>query len=267
MPRHQTIDDFIKESHTQSKYVQQPLKNVIALNYRLVIHPIFDNDLNPFSYNGTVFITIISHKSNVKTIELDANDLDIDTQKVVLTRNASVSTKMSTETTVANRLKRDTEEDTSTTTSATDEEPIAKFDGTESTSTEGTPNEATESAANEPTSTKNVYEFLELTTGIDATSDESNENSNSTGETLTSTTQKIDSGKHKPSNIIKEVYTDMLIKKTAFDKKRGKIIITLGLKLLKGSEYILRVDFRGNMTTTGPGLVYTNYKDDAEKDK
>lgn len=192
------------------------------------------------------------------TLELDSNDLEIDVGKVFLNRKTPSQSKEPEETN-GNRSKRDVADEDVTTTEGSNAE------ATPPTPTGEEATEAPELVPGETTPSKNEYELLELTTGIDAISEDSEENPNITGETLTSTTSKVDPPTID-TDVKNDLYTEMLIKKVVVDEKRAKIIISLGLRLLKGSEYILRVNFKGNLTKTGRGLIYTTYKDDG-KDK
>lgn len=174
------------------------------------------------------------------TIELDAQNLLVDTNRILLNRkmpNVSNGTQSHT----VKRSKRyvDSTEDGLDMTSSSSSDP------------------------NGITTTKSDYEFLELTTGFDEVGQESEENTNNTSETLTSTTSKaVLEHLSIHDDVKKDLYTEILIKRVLIDKHRHKVIINLGLRLLPGLEYILRVNFSANMTTSGYGLLYSKYEDD-----
>lgn len=209
-----------------------------------------------------MYITFAPLELNIKTLELDSKDLEVDISKVFLNRKFPNATKGAEEA-KGSRSKRDLTTDDITTTESSNAELL------ELTSTIGTVTDITEPnnpTHGETTVSQNEYEFLELTTGVDAISEDSAENPNVTGETLTSTTSKVDPAPID-TDLKNDLYTEMLIKKVVVDEGRSKIIISLGLRLLKGSEYILRLNFKGNLTKSGYGLIYTSYKDDAGKEK
>lgn len=266
MPHIKTIQSYINEPVRIQTPIRPPLKNVIPSNYRLLIHPVFSEGEPPFSFNGSVYITLSPVTENVLTIELDSNNLTIDVSNVILNRRVKSTENVTNQET--RRVKRDVEQSTEPL-SPTTETNVIETEHPTATPSLGPSEEVTES--NIPTelpANKNEYEFLELTTGIDATSQESEEMLNSTVEILSTTTSKADLVELPvDENFKKELHTEMLIKKVVVDEQRKKIIISLGLRLMKGLEYVLRVDFLGNMATAAGGLIYTSYKNSAGNER
>lgn len=65
------------------KYAKIP-KYIIPKQFHLVLHPRFDEaisnttkDLEPFSYSGFIYVTVVSKKSSNKRIELNSKNLKI----------------------------------------------------------------------------------------------------------------------------------------------------------------------------------------------
>lgn len=199
------------------------------------------------------------------TIELDAKNLHIDTSKVflnrkILNKNNDTKTEESEKRTKRNAFADEFDSSSPTGDGVLETSSLAVDIRNVSYS-------VSESSTMETTSHKSEYEFLELTTGLDGIAvDESEEITNHTGETLTTPRiNQVEFSVH--SDVRKNLYTEMLIKKIFVDKKRHKIIISLSLRLFENTEYILRLDFVGNMTKSGAGLIYTSYKDDAGNEK
>lgn len=200
------------------------------------------------------------------TIELDAKNLHIDTSKVFLNRKVASTQNESKTEENEKRTKRSALADALDSSSPPGDGSL-EVSTSSGSDIPSVSSGVSESSATETTSHKNEYEFLELTTGLDGIAvDESEELANHTGETLTTPKiNEIEFSVH--SDVRKDLYTEMLIKKISRDEKRHKIIISLGLRLFAGIEYILRLDFAGNLTTSGAGLIYTSYRDDAGNEK
>lgn len=65
------------------KYAKIP-KYIIPKQFHLVLHPRFDEaksnttrDLEPFSYSGFIYVTVVSKKNSNKRIELNAKNLKV----------------------------------------------------------------------------------------------------------------------------------------------------------------------------------------------
>lgn len=65
------------------KYAKIP-KYIIPKQFHLVLHPRFDeaksnttNDLEPFTYSGYIYVTVVSKKNSNKRIELNAKNLKV----------------------------------------------------------------------------------------------------------------------------------------------------------------------------------------------
>ncbi|XP_055615513.1 aminopeptidase N-like [Toxorhynchites rutilus septentrionalis] len=82
-----TLEDFLNHrAYLIDKRSRIP-KHVIPKHYRLFIHPIFNETLNPFSYNGIVWITVTSKKHNNKRIELNVKNLNIKLDDVAVLKS------------------------------------------------------------------------------------------------------------------------------------------------------------------------------------
>lgn len=241
MPHTKTLNEYV--TYTPNARVQSKAhQNLLPSNYRIIIHPVFEDHLRPYTYNGTMYITFAATQSNIMEIELDVHDMDIDINKIFLNRKLSRKSN-ETVTQARKRPKRTVE--------------------SEDNYSEDTTKSSESAASIETTTTKNEYEFLELTTGFDVDSHDSDENANSDGETLTSTTtESVLDHINTHDDIRKSLHTEILIRNIAVDKKRQKVVIKLGLRLLMGLEYILQVNFYSAMRTSGYGLIYSKYGDE-----
>lgn len=187
---------------------------------------------------------------------LDANDLEIDTSRIFVNRKFP-------------RAENKTESDRNETSSDLKARPKRSIDSTSDDSNATTKTSDEIEVDDDVSTIKTEYEFLELTTGIEAIVQESEENTNTMAETMTSTTTTVSTTTESilesvssKDDVKKDLYTDILIRSVTVDKKRGKVIIKLGLRLLIGLEYILRVRFSGRIKSHGHGLIHSKYDDD-----
>lgn len=79
------------------KYAKIP-KYIIPKQFHLVLHPRFDEpisnttkDLEPFTYTGFIFVTVVSKKNSNKRIELNAKNLKITPEDVSVYRSLTWS--------------------------------------------------------------------------------------------------------------------------------------------------------------------------------
>lgn len=78
---------------TLEKYAKIP-KYIIPKQFHLVLHPRFDEAvsnttkyLDPFTYTGYIYVTVVSKKNNNKRIELNAKNLKIVSDDVQVYRS------------------------------------------------------------------------------------------------------------------------------------------------------------------------------------
>lgn len=56
-------------------------------------------------------------------------------------------------------------------------------------------------------------------------------------------------------------YTEVLVKNAYLNAAEGIVFISLGIHLQEASDYVIQVEFSGNMTSIDNGFLYSEYKD------
>lgn len=83
-----TLEEFAKKPSPFIDKGDLISKSLQPKHYRLIIHPIFEDQHHPFTFNGTVWIVLTAKKgNNLRKIELNVKELQINDEDVDVYRS------------------------------------------------------------------------------------------------------------------------------------------------------------------------------------
>lgn len=259
-----SLDEFVQNIEEDNEHSTRDI--ITPKHYRLIINPTVNDSENQFSFNGNVWITITANDDNTKTIELDAQNLDIRAEDVSVYRSRILSDlNFQSENYRDKRSAQLIEDDVSVENDQFDML-MNSTEWIDSNVTTGVEKESQEVAEeveenNAATTTDvNDTQSVEGTELIEDTSepsvDEDVEYDNVT--TAWDGLFQNDSMLMEPNP---DDQTELQIDGIRFNAERKKLTITLSSALRKGHYYIVKIFFGGNMTGDY-GLVHKSYDGD-----
>lgn len=283
-----TLEDFLNHRpYIIDKRVRTP-KHIIPKHYCLYIAPIFNETKKPFSYNGIVWITILSKRHNTKRIEVNIKELDIKPSDVSVYRSLKLTSldfdddpewdsKEILKNSVTRRSKRETEEaeevgEELELDEENEENPEVQEEPAVAEVQESPPDNA-EEAAEEP-----QVETLETHSASEAEAEEEVINnaaeiipeeeiivsSTSEPESASTSTKRPRTNRYHHINLEKDEFIPIKVTDVEHDEANERLFIYLGTEMKKDIYYIVRINFSGNMTHDR-GLYFTTYEDTANE--
>lgn len=237
----------------------------------MIFNPILNESLNQFSFTGNVWITVTPNENLIRTIELDAKNLDIRVDDVTVYRSRILS-----DSNFQFPIDRDersaqlVEDDASAEDNQSD---ILMSNSTEWIDSNATNTSAERESQELPVGDDGIN--LEIATteiiATDVTTElEPETPSEPTEESVTEFIDDTDTmwdGLFQNDSMLVEPnlddQTNLQIDGIRFDANRQKLIITLNSGLRKGHYYIIKVFFSGNVTDDN-GFVYQSYDGTSE---
>lgn len=277
-----TLEDFLNHRpYIIDKRVRTP-KHIIPKHYCLYIAPIFNETKNPFSYNGIVWITILSKRHNTKRIEVNIKELDIKPSDVSVYRSLKLTSldfdddpewdsKEILKNSVTRRSKRETEEAEEVGEESEDEEESTETvtesdeeleDPVVAEVQEPPPDDA-EEAEEEPQAeteeeTNNAAEIIPEDEEVIVSS------STSEPESASTSTKRPRTNRYHHINLEKDEFIPIKVTDVEHDEANERLFIYLGTEMKKDIYYIVKINFTGNMTHDR-GLYFTTYEDNANE--
>lgn len=277
----QTIEEFIENIPEPSAFATSDA--VTPKHYRLILNPILNGTQNQLTFNGNVWITVTPNADNVRTIELDVQNLDIRGDDVSVYRSrilsqssfrmknerAERSAKLieddaSSEDDHSDMLMNSSESVDSSSISPTNDKVLAELTGEVEDNLTTVPTDPLE----EVSSTEGIQSITDATDASSPLPEYSTDDPSLT--TATEPTIDVDptwDGLSRNDTMIRERnpddQTQLEVDSIQLDTERQKLIITLSLELRRGHYYIVKVFFSGNVTSDY-GLVYKSFDDGVE---
>lgn len=283
-----TLEDFLNHRpYIIDKRVRTP-KHIIPKHYCLYIAPIFNETKKPFSYDGIVWITILSKRHNTKRIEVNIKELDIKPSDVSVYRSLKLTSldfdddpewdsKEILKNSVTRRSKRETEEaeevgeeigldDES---EETGQEPLDVVEEPVVAEVQDAPQDNAQEVAEDP-----QVETLDSQSASDAEpednaaeiipEDEVITSSTSEPEFSSTSTKRPRTNRYHHINLEKDEFIPIKVTDVEHDEANERLFIYLGTEMKKDIYYIVRINFSGNMTHDR-GLYFTTYEDTANE--
>lgn len=266
-----TLENFLNHRpYIIDKRIRTP-KHIIPKHYCLYIAPIFNETNKPFSYNGIVWITVLSKRHNTKRIEVNVKELKIKPSDVSVYRSLKLTnldfdddpewdSKEIAKNTVTRRTKRDT----------TEEVELAEENGEEMQDEDDVTEEETHidnQTVIEPPPEKVVEAQEEETEdanndAAEVVPEEDTIFSSSTVEPefSSTSTKRPRTNRYHHINLSKDEFIPIKITDVEIDEANERLFIYLGTEMKKDIYYIVKMEFSGNMTHDR-GLYFTTYED------
>lgn len=280
------MDDFLNHRpYIVDKRVRTP-KHIIPKHYCLYISPIFNETKKPFSYNGIVWITVVSKRPNTKRIEVNVKELEVNKTNVSVYRSLTLTNLdfdddpewNSKETSKSTPSRRTTRDAVSPSKSdevmndageeEIDEEEVETTDHEENVDGEAEVEDEVEVIDQEEDAADEILDVnhanLEENSSTTTASSVSEEMSSTTQEPATGTvssTKRPRADRYRHINLKKkDNFKQIKIEEVEMDEANERLFIDLSTEMKKDAYYIVEIHFSGNMTHDR-GLYFTTYED------
>uniref|UniRef100_A0A336KLP7 CSON013121 protein n=1 Tax=Culicoides sonorensis TaxID=179676 RepID=A0A336KLP7_CULSO len=279
-----TLEDFLNHRpYIIDKRVRTP-KHIIPKHYCLYIAPIFNETTKPFSYNGIVWITILSKRHNTKRIEVNIKELDIKPSDVSVYRSLKLTSldfdddpewdsKEIQKNSVTRRSKRETEEvgemgdgdgENETTVPVTTENVVVADNQNTPPNNAEEQNEEPQVEIIDVQSEADEEETINNAAEIIPDEDTIISSSTSEPESASTSTKRPRTNRYHHINLEKDEFIPIKVTDVEHDEANERLFIYLGTEMKKDIYYIVRINFSGNMTHDR-GLYFTTYEDTANE--
>lgn len=280
-----TLAEYLDRTITDNKPMTRAKQiKFIPKNYHLFMHPLFNDTENPFSFTGTVWITFTPTIDHLKTIELDADGLDIDVEQISVYRSHVLSLRDFPPSTFnqiydSKRVKRDDSDyydnppEISIKIQTTTTPPQIYFTDIED---EDDDDESRFYMSNKYTnlddndieigSTNPVAESSERNETIIAVTDLTETSTSEINDeefdddSINTTTAGNTPYEHYFQNFFINETSEMKVVNVETNLAKMKIFVQLEKELVHDNIYIIRINFGGNMFKGQHGLSYAEYE-------
>ncbi|XP_037027634.1 aminopeptidase Ey-like [Bradysia coprophila] len=275
-----SIEEFIENSQDENYEISQ--ETIAPKHYRLIFNSMLNESLNQFSFTGNVWITITPNHDHIRTIELDAKNLDIRADDVTVYRSRILSDSNFQLTNDRDERSAQLVEDDA---SVEDDQSDLLMSNSTEWIDSNTPDTSAEKESQELPGEDKGNDIDTTTTELNETGSEdettkfevksSSEQPEPSVPSEPSVTEFVEyndtntmwDGLFQNDSMLREPNPDdqthLQIDGIRFDAVRQKLIITLNTALRRGHYYIVKVFFSGNMTNDY-GLVYKSYDGTSE---
>lgn len=277
-----TLEDFLNHRpYIIDKRVRTP-KHIIPKHYCLYLAPIFNETKKPFSYNGIVWITILSKRHNTKRIEVNIKELDIKPSDVSVYRSLKLTSldfdddpewdsKEILKNSVTRRSKRETEEadevgEEDEQEQETSEQPVvAEVQETPPDNAQEAAEEVVETHSHSAAEAEEADDEEDINNAAEVIPDEEVVvSSTSEPESASTSTKRPRTNRYHHINLEKDEFIPIKVTDVEHDEANERLFIYLGTEMKKDIYYIVRINFSGNMTHDR-GLYFTTYEDTANE--
>lgn len=229
-----TLNNFIDGKTAATKYASSrcAAQSIVPEKYIVAIQPKFDENVQPFTYSGAVYVTFITNVDNVESLQLQHNGVArINWTNVKIFRMIEQND---------GSMKRSINE----TELLSDDEDSTTVEST--TSAEAGEDVVTTAATAEATTAAMTI---------------------TTSSAHKETTNGYASAQEVFSNYFlnyEDRNSEILIRDVVTDKFNDTITVRMRLGLRKNTLYVLKIEFEGNMVESGYGFLLSTYLDETE---